>query len=55
MYCILDIRKVETKEFYIEYLLRARDYGRFYRAVVPKLMDFTRTHKYIYIWEIRGD
>lgn len=48
MYCILDIRKVETKEFSIEYLLRARDYGRFYRAVVPKLMDFTHTHTYIY-------
>ena len=46
--CILDIWKVETKEFYIEHLLSAGHYARFYRAVVPKLLDFTEV-KNMYI------
>ena len=52
--CILDIWKVETKKFYIEHLLRARHYARFYRAVVPKLLDFAEDKNiyvlYIYIY-----
>jgi len=54
--CILYIWKVETKEFYIEHLLRAGHYARFYKAVVPNFwisrklkiyMYYIYTHTYI--------
>ena len=46
--CLLDIWKVETKELHIEHLLRAGQYARFYKAVVPNFWISQKLKIYMY-------
>lgn len=43
--CVLDILKVETREFAIGRPPSARHYVRFSRAEIPRLLDFTEKLK----------